>query len=355
MTNKGWIGNFFEDFSLGQNMDCPTPRTLTAGDASAYIAFTGDRTPRYCGPSGLIHPLITFHLVLGQTVRQVSLNARANLGYAGMVWGAPVYAGDTITSKLEVVGLRENSSRKTGIVYVRTVATNQKGEEVLSYWRWVMVKKRGEEVTQWLENPVVPTLPASVEASALKLPALAPDGAAATGTSWAFEDYAVGERIHHHDGATVNPTDHMAFTRLFQNSAKIHFDTLLTDGKPLVYGGVVISHGYSQSHSGIENRAGIAAINAGTHANPIYAGDTVYSFTDILEKGEPAEGGDWAPVRMRLVVVKNQNPAASDETFELMVENPARPGRQRHNPAVVLDLDFWEWLPTRKGLESAGR
>lgn len=351
MSNKGWIGHFFEDFHVGLSLACPTPRTLTSGDVSAYIGFTGDRTASFCGPSGLVHPLVTFHLVLGQTVRQVSLNARANLGYAGMRWGAPVRVGDTVRSRIEVVGLKENSNRKTGIVYVHTVATNQRDEVVLAYWRWVMVKKRGEDATPWLDAPVVPSLPEAVEPQSLAMPAEAPAGVEATGASWAWEDYALGERIHHHDGATVNPTDHMAFTRLFQNSAKIHFDTLLTDGKPLVYGGFPMSLGYAQALSGLENRGGIAAINAGAHANPVYAGHTLYSFTDVLEKPPGFETSAWAPLRLRMVVVKDENPAQHDGEWPVMVEDSAKPGRNRHNPAVVLDLDYWEWVPTRQALD----
>ena len=96
MSGKGWQGNYFEDFALGTRLDCPPDRTLTAGDAAAYIALTGDRTAAFCGSSQQAHPLVVFHTVFGQTVRPISLNARANLGYAGIRWGAPVFFGDTL-------------------------------------------------------------------------------------------------------------------------------------------------------------------------------------------------------------------------------------------------------------------
>ena len=89
MSGKGWQGNYFEDFTLGTRLDCPPDRTVTAGDAAAYIALTGDRTAAFCGASQQAHPLVVFHTVFGQTVRPISLNARANLGYAGIRWGAP--------------------------------------------------------------------------------------------------------------------------------------------------------------------------------------------------------------------------------------------------------------------------
>src|SRR5437867_6146292 len=100
--NKGSVQNYFEDFEIGQTFDCPTPRVLTNADRVAYIAFTGDRTPRFCNAKGLIHPLIVFHTALGQTVRQISLNALANLGYAEMIWGAAVSIGDEIRTRAKI-------------------------------------------------------------------------------------------------------------------------------------------------------------------------------------------------------------------------------------------------------------
>ncbi|MCB9519553.1 MAG: MaoC family dehydratase N-terminal domain-containing protein [Myxococcales bacterium] len=338
--SKGWRGNFFEDFAVGQELVCPTPRTITAGDVATYIALTGDRTPTYCGPSGRVHPLVTFHAVFGQTVRQISLNARANLGYADVRWGAPVFVGDTLTTRQVILGLRENSSRETGIVYVRAEGRNQRGETVLSFARWVMIRKSGEAATAFLDAPVIPELPASVSPSSLSVDPEAIAPAAATGGRWRFDDYAVGERIFHLDGMLVNPSDHMSLTRLFQNSAKVHFDGHAMDGRPLVYGGVVISHGYAASFNGLENRVGIAAINAGTHANPTYAGDTLYALTDVV--GAEALSDRVGALRLRMVVVKNQDPTRDE--FSPDVPDPKRPDRTKLHPSVVLDLDYWDLL-----------
>ncbi|TVR05155.1 MAG: MaoC family dehydratase [Deltaproteobacteria bacterium] len=352
MANKGWTGNFFEDFELGRRRRCAVPRRLTDGDVSAYIALTGDRTPGYCGGEPRVHPLITFHLVLGQTVRSISLNARANLGYADMRWGVPVVVGDTIRTEIEVVGLKENSSGTTGIAWVRTEALNQRDETVLSYTRWVMVKKRGSEATRWLEEPVVPTLPKAVAPESLSLASVeAMPSPEVSGAEWAFEDYEEGERIWHHDGMTVNPSDHMAFTRLFQNTAKVHFDALLTEGRPLVYGGVPVSVAYAQALNGLDNRVGIVGLNGGAHANPVHAGDTLYSFTEVVGKARTADPRVGA-LRLRMFAVKNEDPLAIERGggFHPLEDDPRKPGRQRHRSSVVLDLDFWELMPTRAGL-----
>lgn len=341
MAQKGWQGNFFEDFELGQELACPTPRTVTSGDVSTYIALTGDRTPVYCGPSGQVHPLVVFHTVFGQTVRYISLNARANLGYAGIRWAAPVVLGDTLRMDIKIVGLRENSNGKTGIVYVENTARNQRDEVVMTFWRWVMIKKRDITTsTKWLENPVVPELPKQVEAKDLFVnPAVIPT-ARETVSELKFGDYKAGERILHYDGQTLNHSDHMSFTRLFQNSAKVHFDAQLTGGKPLIYGGVPISIGYAMALNGLNNRLGMAAINSGAHVGPVYSGDTLYAFTDVVECVELDD--KVGALRLRMIVLKNLDPASFENPDDFVVQSKDEKGRMRHHESVILDLDYWE-------------
>lgn len=341
MAQKGWQGNFFEDFELGQELACPTPRTITSGDTATYIALTGDRTPVYCGPSGHVHPLVVFHTVFGQTVRYISLNARANLGYAGIRWRAPVQIGDTLKMDIKIVGLRENSNLSTGIVYVENTATNQRDEVVMTFWRWVMIKKRNEGVaTQWLENPVVPKLPGQVDAKDLFVNHDVIPSFRETVSTLKFEDYKVGERVLHFDGQTLNHSDHMSFTRLFQNSAKVHFDAQLTGGKPLIYGGVPISIGYAMALNGFNNRLGMAAINSGAHVGPVHSNDTLYAFTDVVDS--VALDDKVGALRLRMIVLKNLDPAGFERAEDFAIQSADDKGRLRHNPAVILDLDYWE-------------
>ena len=93
-------------------------------------------------PRAPVDDLLVFHIVFGKTVPDISLNAIANLGYAECRFLKPVYPGDTLSATSEVIGLRENSNRASGVVYVRTTGRNQHGETVLEYVRWVMVRKR---------------------------------------------------------------------------------------------------------------------------------------------------------------------------------------------------------------------
>src|ERR1700716_832266 len=146
-------GNFFEDFRLGQVIQHATPRTVTAGDVALYTALYGprfavqssDEFARALGyPRAPIDDLLVFHTVFGKTVPDISLNAIANLGYAECRFLKPVFPGDTLSATSEVIGLRENSNKQSGVVYVRTTGRDQDGAPVLDYVRWVMVRKRDE-------------------------------------------------------------------------------------------------------------------------------------------------------------------------------------------------------------------
>ncbi len=349
MTTKASTGNFFEDFSLGQRLRHPTPRTVQGGDLSLYIALYGDRralhsSAEFARALGYeresAHDLLTFHLVFGKSVGEISLNAVANLGYADVRFLRPVFAGDTLRSESEVIGLREASSGKNGVVYVQTRGLNQRDEEVLRFNRWVLVNKRDTSTTTGIKE--VPELPDSVPASELPIPpgldlAKFDDVAWATGGRARWDDYAVGERIDHIDGMTLDDADHTLATRLYQNTAKVHFNQhQMKDsrfGQRLIYGGHIISVAHALSVNGLENALVMVAWNSGAHANPSFAGDTIYAWTEVLDKAEIAGRTDLGALRLRLVAVKNADPAREDIAVK------GDDGKYASN--VVLDLDYW--------------
>ena len=144
-------GNFFEDFRFGQVIVHATPRTVTVGDVALYTALYGsrfavqssDELAKKLGYSRApLDDLLTFHVVFGKTTPDISLNAIANLGYADCKFLKPVYPGDTLTSVSEVIGLKENSNKETGTVYVRSTGRNQNGDVVLEYCRWPTGRQR---------------------------------------------------------------------------------------------------------------------------------------------------------------------------------------------------------------------
>src|SRR6187401_427308 len=172
--DKAVTGNYFEDFKLGQEIVHATPRSVTVGDVSLFTALYGPRFAVQSSdafahdigyPRAPIDDLLVFHVVIGKTVPDISRNAIANLGYAEFRFLAPVFPGDTLASTSEVIGVKENSNKKSGTVYVRSTGRNQHGEPVLSYARWVMVNKRDENSPA--PETVVPKLASSVDPETL--------------------------------------------------------------------------------------------------------------------------------------------------------------------------------------------
>jgi 2-methylfumaryl-CoA hydratase len=341
-------GNYFEDFRLGQVLRHATPRTITHGDVALYTAFTGSRyavtsSDEVARAAGLAlapaDPLLVFHMVFGKSVPDISLNAVANLGYADGHFGAPVFPGDTVTSTSEVIGLKENSNRKTGVVSVRTTGANQRGETVLEYVRWVMVRKRDE--TAVIAEEKVPVLPEAVAGASLELPAgldFAGYDFGLGGSAHAFEDYDIGERIDHVDGMAVEEAEHAMATRLYQNTAKVHFNQFERakdpSGRRLVYGGVVISTARALAFNGLENAGLMLAINGGRHVNPFFAGGTVFAWSQVLDK---ADLGGAGALRLRLVATRDW-PCA---------HFPDKDADGKYPPEVILDFDYWAAIPKR--------
>ncbi len=345
------LGNFFEDFSLGQEVVHATPRTVTAGDQALYTALYGsrfvlhssDEFARSLGyPRAPLDHLLVFHIVFGKTVPDISLNAVANLGYAACDFGAPVYPGDTIWTNSEITGLKENSNRKTGVVYVRSTGIIQRGEIVLDYARWVMVNKRDPKSPA--PEAVVPDLPDRVLVKHLELP----DGVDLTaydtglaGSPDLWDDYDVGERIDHVDGMTIEEAEHQMATRLYQNTAKVHFNQHLSKdgrfGRRIVYGGHIISIARALSFNGLANAFHIATINGGTHAAPSFAGHTIYAWSEVLEKEPLPRRKDVGALRLRTVATKD----LPCDGF------PYKDTDGSYDPAVVLDLDYTVLMPRR--------
>jgi len=344
------VGNFFEDFSIGQKIVHPLPRTISEGDVSLYIAFTGSRFALHssdvvANEMGFekrpIDDTLMFHLTFGKSVQDISLNAIANLGYAEIAFPNPVYVGDTVSMTSTVIGLKENSNGKSGVVYVHSIGVNQDGAEVLNFKRWVMVHKKDKETLSGIKE--IPTFAeATPILDEINLPEIKCVDTDATGGKFFFEDYEKGERLNHPEGITVDNSDHTLATKLYQNNAKVHFNDHMMKSTPmgerLMYGGIVISMARAISFNGLQNASFMYAINSGAHANPTYAGDTIYAYTQVLETIDHKRE-DIGLLRLRTIAVKNQK---SSE-----IENPkGEDGKYLKN--VVLDLDYTVVIPKKK-------
>lgn len=341
---KTQSGHFFEDYRVGQRFTHAVPRTLGEGDRALYIALypnrfaltSSDAFARTCGlRQSPIDALAVFHTVFGKTVPDISLNAVANLGYAEVVLLEPVFCGDTITATTEVIGLRETSSGQNGVVWVRSRGWNQQAREIARFCRWVMVRKRDPQAPS--PETVVPDLAPAIDASDLAVPEgldFTTYDFALAGAPHRCADYTPGERIDHLDRTTIEEAEHMLATRLWQNTARVHFDTgARDDGRRLIYGGHVMSLARALTFNGLANAQILAGINAGTHANPCFAGDTVSAWSEVLERASTKAPGVGA-LRLRTVAVR-----AGAEAFAL--RDPAG----RYLPDVLLDMDYWVLMP----------
>ena len=350
--SKYKIGNFFEDFSMGQKISHATPRTITLGDCSLYTALYGSRYALHSSSEfakqlslkeSPVDDFLLFNIAFGKTVPDISLNAIANLGYAECKFLKPAYPGDTITSHSEVIGLKENSNGDNGVVYVHSTGLNQKNEAVIDYKRWVMVRKKNKSLPK-IES-VIPKL--NSEVTKEEVIAISKDyqfemknyDFTAAGSDLVFEDYKIDEKINHIDGITVEEAEHMMATKLYQNNAKVHFNHFVEKGgrfgKRIVYGGHVISLTRSISFNGLSNAFKIIAINGGTHASPCFAGKTVFAWSKIIEKVDVSD--TLGALRIRTNGLGDAQPYQ----FQHQDQNG------KFNSDVLLSLDYWALVPKK--------
>ena len=358
MSIKERHGNYFEDFRLNQVIQHGTPRTLTDGDGSVYMALTGSRYAAHSANTAakhLGHPnrplddLLVFNVAFGKTVPEISLNAVANLGYAEVRFLAPFFSGDTLRCESAVIGLKENSSGRTGVVYVRSTCYDKDDSAVLTWVRWVMVHKRRTGTPT--KDSRVPDLLGVIPPDQLVAPARLHSKEAlaewceATACGELWDDYLPGERINHPLGMTIEEADHMSATRLYQNNARPHFDALAMKeshvGRRLVYGGHVLSICRALAYDGLENVLCMLAINGGSHVSPTVAGDTLYAYTEVLEKWKLPGRTDVGALRLRLVGLKNEPPGNVSPGMRTSA------AKEAYHPAVVLDIDYTVLMPRK--------
>jgi 2-methylfumaryl-CoA hydratase len=245
-----------------------------------------------------------------------------------------------LSATSEVIGLKENSNKQTGIVYVRSRGANQNGDIVLDYVRWVMVRKRDPAAA--IAEEKVPKLPSVLAPDALGAACPAIETSAydrvLAGSEQVWSDYEAGEKIDHVDGMTVEEAEHQLATRLYQNTAKVHFNQFSEGqgrfGRRLIYGGHVISLARALSFKGLANAFHVAAINGGRHVAPLFAGLTVFAWSEILDRAEIPGRSDVGALRVRTIATKDR-PSA---------DFPDKSG-DAYDPAIILDLDYWALMP----------
>ena len=157
---------------------------------------------------------------------------------------------------------------------------------------------------------------------------------ALSGSPHRWDDYQIGEKIDHVDGMTVEESDHMLATRLYQNTAKVHFNQHTQGQSPLkrrlIYGGHVISLARALSFNGLGNAFHVTAINGGRHIAPLFAGDTVYAWSQVTDKQLLSGRDDIGALRVNTIATKDH---ACNDYPDNKYEN------------TILELDYWVIMP----------
>jgi len=303
-TIRRQTGNFLEDFHPGQVFRHKGGKTLTEGLFTTFTEFSMTSNPlaknaRYArayGFDGLVCPPgLTMLIAFSQTVEDISENARANLEYIDMRFGAPLFVGDTVEVETKVLNVRPSSSRPNlGIVHVQSTARKNLGardEAVVMTWqRKVQVYKRDEQAE--LHAGEAP--PDDIDCP-LWLPPHDPsvDYKSMSHLSSAdsyFEDFEIGTCIEHSRGRTLT-SEHIHLTAVLDNTSQVHCNQFMVDRNPkqyvggqlIIFGGLpfVLCLGLSCPDVG-DNALADVSYSTGRHTAPLFAGDTVFAATEIL-------------------------------------------------------------------------
>ncbi len=295
-------GNFLEDFRLGKTLRHKGGRTMTEGIFAHFTDFSltsnplhkNQRYARAYGYEGMIAPPgLVLALAFSQTVEDISENARANLEYIDMRFGAPVYIGDTIETETTILGVRPSASRpELGVVHVQSVGRKQTGEIVIAYQRKVQVFK-GNPDADLDEGQVEPE---PIEVS----PGLAPYGKKAdyaalahlTNDDTYLEDFNPGDTIEHSRGRLMTD-EHIFLTGMLDNTSQVHCNQTMIDrdparylgGRLVVYGGIPFALCLGLASPDIaDNSVCDIVYPTGRHTAPIFSGDTVFASSEIRGK-----------------------------------------------------------------------
>ena len=298
-------GPWFEDFELGQVFDDAPGLTLTSGHAALHQAVAGDRlrlaldAPLCHAVTGselpLAHPNLVCDVAIGQSTGPTR-RVRGNLFYRGLVLARPVFIGDTLRTRTEVVGLKQNRRREgapaSGLVALRIRTTDQDHQEVLDFWRCPMIPLRDSDADTG-HSDTFKDLPETLDPSALE---------AASPGAWRLDllreatpaphhpDLEAGSTFVIEGGETVSAAPELA--RLTLNVAMAHTDATSSGrGRRLVYGGHTISVAAAHATRAIPAIATILAWVGCDHLAPVFEGDVLRTELQVIDTTALDQGG----------------------------------------------------------------
>lgn len=319
---KPEYGRRLDDFEVGEVYAHPWDVTVDDGMVALFAAAFQDATPTFAsrtyaealGFSGRpVHPLLLLNLGLSFSVHDVSEQAIAHLAYIDVRFPEACYPGDTLTASSKVLGKKPSAKGDRGVVEVRTVLENQRGEVVCRFDRRALIRAGSvRERPAWPWPPATQRdpgdhfLPAPLRGGVS--PATRPAGFAGF-----FEDFSVGDVFFHNVGKTVGDSEHMQITQLCRNSHPIHFDEIYCKESSfaktrVVYGGLVMSWVLSLTSRDLAgNAVWDLGLDAGAHPNGTLAGDTLFAASRVVAKEEL--GPNAGAITLRIVGTKNRPPA----------------------------------------------
>ena len=311
-------GPWFEDFERGQVFDESPGMTLTSGHTAVHQAVTGDRLrlaldAELCravtgDERPIVHPNLVCDLAIGQSTPPTQ-RVRGNLFYRGLVLERPVFVGETLRTRTEVVGLKQNRRRPdgsgAGLVALRIRTTDGRGEPLLDFWRCPMIPLRDPGVDTGHADAFddIPKAvdPASVARAVPDAWNLEPLRAAARGPF--HDDLTAGTAFSVEAGETVTGATELA--RLTLNVATAHTDaTGSSHGRRLVYGGHTIAVAAAHATRAIPAIATIVAWQGCDHLAPVFEGDVLRTELEVEGVEPRADGGGLAALRARVAALR---------------------------------------------------
>jgi acyl dehydratase len=278
-------GPYFEDLAIGQVFDTAPSMTLTAGAAAVHQSIIGDRlrlaldadlAAAVTGASGpLAHPALVCDVAIGQSTL-VTQRVKANLFYRGLTFHRFPVIGDTLFTRTEVVGLRQNSAKPgraaTGLAALRMTTVDEVGRLVLDFYRCAMLPL-GDGSTD------------SGHADDLSAVGAEPQPTPDPTADWNAQAYRAKVRGARFDPALAGSVLHSSadvvssapeLARLSLNIAATHHDSRV-GGQRLVYGGHTIGLALAQASRLLPDLVTVLAWRSCDHTGPVYEGDTLYS------------------------------------------------------------------------------
>ncbi|MCV7417174.1 hotdog family protein [Mycolicibacterium litorale] len=311
MTLYGHIagGPYFDDLAVGQAFDTAPSMTLTAGAAAVHQSILGDRlrlaldaelAAAVTGATApLAHPGLVCDVAIGQST-VVTQRVKANLFYRGLAFHRYPVLGDSLFTRTEVVGLKQNSAKPgrapTGLAALRMTTVDQLGRLVLDFHRCAMLPLRDGAAdtghaddlsTIGTDNPVPdPAADWDADAYRTRVPSSALDS-------------RLAGAVLHSTADVVTSAPELA--RLTLNIAAAHHDSRVGGGRRLVYGGHTIGLALAQATRLLPDLATVLAWESCDHTGPVHEGDTLYSRLHV-EAVTPLPDGRGGVLHLRSLV-----------------------------------------------------